>query len=141
MTKQEILALIDAKVAGQGNQLDLGGGVVEALKEIVNAIPEGGLSPVLPEPTVRISNLTDFSGQTEDFVTVQLSTTVEKLRNIYKQLVVGVGNYETYVCVGSRYVEYPESWSCEFVGLNNGRFSLSFIDDDGVYRYSMTTSI
>lgn len=117
-----------------------GGGVVEALKEIVNAIPEGGLSPILPEPTVRISNLTDFNDMPEDFVTAQFGITVEKLRNIYKQFVVAVDGDKTYVYAGGRFTEYPESWSCDFVGLGKNRFSLSCVNNEGVRTYSMSLS-
>lgn len=49
MTKEEIKALISAKIAGQGNQVDSGGALDEILNAIVDAIPSGGGSgaPVL----------------------------------------------------------------------------------------------
>ena len=49
MNKDEIKALISAKIAGQGNQVDSGGALDEILNAIVDAIPEGGGSgaPVL----------------------------------------------------------------------------------------------
>ena len=37
MTKQELQALINAKIAGQGNQIDLGGALGQILGELVNA--------------------------------------------------------------------------------------------------------
>lgn len=37
MTKQEILALIDAKIAGQGNQVDQGGVLAEILYDLAGA--------------------------------------------------------------------------------------------------------
>ena len=40
MTKDEIKALISAKVAGQGNQVDVGGALPAILDAIVDAIPE-----------------------------------------------------------------------------------------------------
>ena len=42
MTKEEIRALISAKVAAQGNQVDSGGALSTILDAIVDAIPEGG---------------------------------------------------------------------------------------------------
>lgn len=49
MTKDQIKALISAKIAGQGNQVDSGGALDEILNAIVDSIPEGGGSgaPVL----------------------------------------------------------------------------------------------
>lgn len=41
MTKQEIIAALDA-VGNQGNQLDLTGNIVDAIRGIVDLIPEGG---------------------------------------------------------------------------------------------------
>lgn len=41
MTKQEILSALDA-VGNQGNQLDLTGNLVDAIRGIVDLIPEGG---------------------------------------------------------------------------------------------------
>lgn len=40
MTKDEIRALISAKVAGQGDQVDAGGALAQILDGIVDAIPE-----------------------------------------------------------------------------------------------------
>lgn len=37
MTQNEILALIDAKIAGQGNQIDLGGALAQILGELAGA--------------------------------------------------------------------------------------------------------
>lgn len=48
MTKEEIQALISAKVAGQGNQVDSGGALATILDAIVDAIPEGGGSDIKP---------------------------------------------------------------------------------------------
>lgn len=42
MTKEEIKAFVAAKIAGQGNQVDVGGALAKVLNEIVDAIPEGG---------------------------------------------------------------------------------------------------
>ena len=41
MTKDEIKALISAKVAGQGDQVDAGGALAEILNGIIDAIPSG----------------------------------------------------------------------------------------------------
>jgi len=40
MTKDEIKALISAKVAGQGDQVDAGGALAQILNGIIDAIPE-----------------------------------------------------------------------------------------------------
>lgn len=52
MNKEQIKALISAKIAGQGNQVDSGGALDEILNAIVDAIPEGGGG--VPEPVSGI---------------------------------------------------------------------------------------
>lgn len=47
MTKDEILALIENTISGQGSQVDIGGKLAAVLSNIVNLIPEGGGSDVL----------------------------------------------------------------------------------------------
>lgn len=42
MNKQQIEELIDAKVAGQGSAIDVGGALPTIMKETLNLIPEGG---------------------------------------------------------------------------------------------------
>lgn len=42
MTKDEIKALVAAKIAGQGSMVDVGGGLPTILNEIIDLIPEGG---------------------------------------------------------------------------------------------------
>lgn len=37
MSKQDLIALINAKIAGQGNQIDLGGALAEILTELAGA--------------------------------------------------------------------------------------------------------
>ena len=51
MTKQEIVALIDAKIAGQGNQIDLGGALAEILLDLAGAS--------VPIEVADITGLTD----------------------------------------------------------------------------------
>lgn len=41
MTKQEIIALIDAKIAGQGSAVDVGGALPQILKEILDKAASG----------------------------------------------------------------------------------------------------
>lgn len=36
MTKEELLALVEAKIAGQGNQIDVGGALASILSELAN---------------------------------------------------------------------------------------------------------
>ena len=42
MTKDEIKALVNGTIAGQGSQVDIGGKLAKILNEIIDAIPEGG---------------------------------------------------------------------------------------------------
>lgn len=42
MTTEEIKAIIAEKIAGQGNQVDIGNGLVEVLNALADSIPEGG---------------------------------------------------------------------------------------------------
>lgn len=42
MEKGQIKALVAAKIAGQGSQVDVGGGLPTILNEIIDLIPEGG---------------------------------------------------------------------------------------------------
>lgn len=44
MTKEEIKALVNSAIAGQGNQVDAGGALPGIINAIVDAIPEGGAS-------------------------------------------------------------------------------------------------
>lgn len=40
MTKEEMKALVSTKIAGQGNQVDLGNALPELLNAIIDALPE-----------------------------------------------------------------------------------------------------
>lgn len=48
MTKEEIKALIDGKIAGQGTNIDGGGALATILNSIVDALPEGGGAKIFP---------------------------------------------------------------------------------------------
>lgn len=48
MTKEEIQALISAKIAGQGNQVDSGGALATILAEILDLVGQGGGGEVKP---------------------------------------------------------------------------------------------
>lgn len=52
MTKEEIKALISAKIAGQGNQVDTGGALDTILNAIVDIIPAGYELPVATDETL-----------------------------------------------------------------------------------------
>ena len=52
MTKDEIKALISAKVAGQGDQVDAGGALADILNGIIDAIPESVEIPVATAETL-----------------------------------------------------------------------------------------
>lgn len=47
MNKQEIVALINAAIAGQGSQVDISGKLPAILSSIVDLIPEGGNAPLV----------------------------------------------------------------------------------------------
>ena len=52
MTKEEIKALISAKITGQGNQVDAGGALDAILNAIVDIIPAGYELPVATDETL-----------------------------------------------------------------------------------------
>lgn len=54
MTKEEILAKVQATIAGQGNEVDLGGALPVILNAIVELIPEG------PGKILRINTPSEF---------------------------------------------------------------------------------
>ena len=47
MNKQEIVALINAAIAGQGSQVDISGKLPDILSSIIDLIPEGGNTPLV----------------------------------------------------------------------------------------------
>lgn len=47
MTKNEIKALVAAKIAGQGTMVDAGGALPTILSEIIELIPSGTLTPLI----------------------------------------------------------------------------------------------
>lgn len=51
MDKQQLIALINAKIAGRGNQIDLGGALAEILLDLANA--------AVPIEVADITGLTD----------------------------------------------------------------------------------
>ena len=51
MNKEQLTAIINAKIAGQGNQIDLGGALAEILLDLANASK--------PVEVADITNLTD----------------------------------------------------------------------------------
>lgn len=52
MTKEELIALVDAKITGQGSAVDAGGALPEILKGLIELIPEGGSIPVASADTL-----------------------------------------------------------------------------------------
>lgn len=68
MTKEEILAKVQATIAGQGNEVDLGGALPAILEAIVGLIPEGGGN----EPLIVKGEVTeDGEFQATDGTTLQ----------------------------------------------------------------------
>lgn len=87
MTKQEIKEAIAKGIAGQGTNVDGGGYLPKILEAIVDAIPEGGASPIAPEPTIVI-NWVSFEDVDETNAADQLGITVDELRALPNQSVV-----------------------------------------------------
>lgn len=87
MTKQEIKDLVLAKIAGQGTQVDLGGALPSILDAIVDALPEGGASPIAPEPAITI-NVEGLSGATFEDSAETFGISVEELLSLPNQLVI-----------------------------------------------------
>ena len=54
MTKDEIIALISEKIAGQGNQVDISGQLSTILTGIIDLIPEAPTPYVLPVATSEV---------------------------------------------------------------------------------------
>lgn len=75
MTKDEILALIDSAIAGQGTNVDGGGQLATILKGIVNAIPEVG-----------------------GFIAKTATVTPEQLDEIFSALWIDFDNIRYYPC-------------------------------------------
>ena len=69
MTPEQIKALISEKIAGQGNQVDIGGALPEILAGIVGLIPEGGedgpivVTGSITEADTGLYNFTPADGQ------------------------------------------------------------------------------
>ena len=59
MDKQQLIALINAKIAGQGNQIDLGGALAEILLDLAGA--------ALP---IEVSDITDLTDDQLDALNV-----------------------------------------------------------------------
>lgn len=59
MNKQELIALINAKIAGQGNQVDIGGVLADILLDLA-----GSAKPV------QVTNITAIPGETLDALAV-----------------------------------------------------------------------
>jgi len=66
-----------------------GGALPTILDAIVEALPEGGASPIAPEPAITIIGVSLSESSTEEAAT-QLGITVEELLSLSKQLVVGL---------------------------------------------------
>lgn len=59
MTTNEIKAIIAEKIAGQGNQVDIGNGLVEVLNALADAISEGGGTEIDKNLGYRITEITE----------------------------------------------------------------------------------
>lgn len=79
MNKQEIVALINAAIAGQGSQADISGKLPAILSSIVDLIPEGGNTPLVVESVMYYSGVYDqqrlrLVGITKDEISEALGT-------------------------------------------------------------------
>jgi len=82
MKKEELIALIDAKIAGQGNQVDCGGVLSTILKELVN-----GSKPV------EVTDITAIDGATLDSLNVgdKVAKVTGKQKHLYSVSYKGDG--------------------------------------------------
>lgn len=82
MTKQEMLATIAEKIAGQGNQVDCGG----ALSEILNALVNGAIA-------VEVSDITAIDGAILDSLNVgdKIAKVTGKQKHLYQVSYKGEG--------------------------------------------------
>lgn len=113
MTKQEIKDLIAAKIAGQGNQVDIGG----VLADILNALVDGGSQPI------RLTGTISEGDTLQDLIEVGL--TKEEIEAAARGERTGVvvidGSVDSnnfYQITGASY--YPEAegeWLISFVQI------------------------
>lgn len=68
-----------------------GGVLPKVLNAIVEALPEGGASPIAPEPAITIVAISLSESPLEEAAT-QLGITVEELLSLSKQLVIGLND-------------------------------------------------
>lgn len=82
MTKQEMLATIAEKIAGQGNQVDCGG----ALSEILNALVNGAIA-------VEVTDITAIDGAILDSLNVcdKIAKVTGKQKHLYQVSYKGEG--------------------------------------------------
>lgn len=82
MKKEELIALIDAKITGQGNQVDCGGALSTVLKELVN-----GAKPV------EVTDITAIDGAILDSLNVgdKVAKVTGKQKHLYSVSYKGDG--------------------------------------------------
>lgn len=95
MTKEEMLALISGKIAGQGNQVDAGGALAEILTELVSGAK-----------AVEVTNITAIDGAILSALNVgdKIAKVTGKQKHLYQVSYKGEGAGEgiclTYVAAG-----------------------------------------
>lgn len=95
MTKEEMLALISGKIAGQGNQVDAGGALAEILTELVSGAK-----------AVEVTNITAIDGAILSALNVgdKIAKVTGKQKHLYQVSYKGEGVGEgiclTYVAAG-----------------------------------------
>lgn len=108
LTKEQIVALINAKIAGQGSAVDVGGALPAILKGIIDVIPEGGGGSGSLE-------FVDVVAKPESYVSFELFVGFGFTEDVYSKLCSG--EYAGFVTNdGSRYLivaTYPENVDAE----------------------------
>lgn len=125
MTKEEIQALINAKIAGQGSAVDVGGALPAILSGIIDLIP----APAEPTHTLEILNgtgddpvdaetalsLLKLDGKTptiDDLMAVKTNWVVDSGEGGYlfsitvATVTQNFGNKEVYICFGGDYGDF-----------------------------------
>jgi hypothetical protein len=114
MTKEELQALIDAKIAGQGNQIDSGGALAQILTQLAGA--------AIPVEVSDITALTD-----EQLDSLEVGDKVAKKTGTAKHLyVVSYKDAEN----GGICLTYTDASTVETVSYDHGESGWSYNSTD-----------
>ena len=106
MTREELIALIDAKIAGQGNQIDVGGVLASILSEVV-----GGSA------AIEVTNITAMTKEQLDALKVgdKVVKVTGKQKHLYLVTYKGEGAGEG-ICLSYNACGYGETVSYDRSG-------------------------